>query len=350
PAGTKQATVIADSNLRSGPSASSKKLDRLAKGSLVDVLARDAGSNWFKVATPGGKTGYVAGDRIKLAENSPEPAEQPPSESQLAPSVAQSQPEPAPPPSVESAQPEISQSGSGEGDRFADCDPGCPEMVRIPSGSFEMGSNGEASERPVHPVNVKGFAIGRREITVGEWRACSDGGGCPPVSEANASDAPDAPMHNLSWDDATAYVTWLSKKTGKRYRLPSESEWEFAARAGTTGPYWWGSKIDAQFVSCKDCGGPYDKLAPPTRGVQPNPFGLVNVSGGVAEWVMDCWKPNHDGAPSDGTAREGNCGERVLRGGSWRDDHSRVTVTSRGKYDHDVRYLNNGFRIARDLD
>jgi formylglycine-generating enzyme required for sulfatase activity len=223
-------------------------------------------------------------------------------------------------------------------------------MVRIPSGSFEMGSNGEASERPVHPVNVKSFAIGRREVTVAEWRACADGGGCPAVSEANATDAPDAPMHNLSWDDAVAYVTWLSKKTGKPYRLPSESEWEFAARAGTTGPYWWGSKIDAQFVSCKDCGGTYDKLAPPTRGVQPNPFGLVNVSGGVAEWVMDCWKPSYDGAPSDGTARDGTCGERVLRGGSWRDDHSRVTVTSRGKYDHDVRYLNNGLRVARDVD
>jgi formylglycine-generating enzyme required for sulfatase activity len=215
-----------------------------------------------------------------------------------------------------------------------------------------MGNDkGDSSERPVHRVKLNQFALGQYEITVAQWKSCVAAKRCEAISQIATS--PDAtPMHNLSWDDAAAYVEWLSERTGKHYRLPSEAEWEYAARAGTGAAYWWGEGESAQYASCKDCGGTFGKLAPPSAAdLLPNPFGLVGMNGGVSEWVADCWKPTYDGAPKDGSARAlGNCSNRVLRGGSWRNDHKHITATMRGFYDHDVRYLDNGFRVARDLD
>ena len=225
-------------------------------------------------------------------------------------------------------------------------------MVALPGGEFIMGSDkGDASERPPHRVNIKPFAMAKFEVTVAQWRACVEAAGCEAISQMNTADDT-IPMLNVSWDDAAAYAKWLSEKSGKTYRLPSEAEWEYAARGDTKTPYWWGDKVSAEFASCKDCGGEYSKLTPPSSvSLKANPFGLVSMSGGISEWVLDCWNASYEGAAGDGSARtDGTCSRRVLRGGSWRDDHKHITVSSRGFYDHDVRYLYNGFRVALEIE
>lgn len=242
---------------------------------------------------------------------------------------------------------------NGAGAAFQDC-PECPVLVRIPAGRFVMGSaDGDRSERPPHPVTIaKPFALGRYEVTVAQWRACVEAGGCPAMPRMQ--DPTDStPVHNVHWQDAMAYVGWLQQRTGHRYRLPSEAEWEYAARAGTSSRYWWGEKVDGAKVACKDCGSElFERLRPPAVESQPpNAFGLSGMSGGVAEWVADCWQDGYQGAPADGRARDApDCRERVLRGGSWRDDPLYLGTTTRNFYDADVRYIANGFRVARDLE
>lgn len=233
---------------------------------------------------------------------------------------------------------------------FTDCAASCPVMVRIAAGTFEMGNaSGDGRERPVHEVSIKPFALGRHEITAGEWRKCVAAGQCRDPGLGGAADDEDAPVHNVTWDDAVAYAEWLSTETGRRYRLPSESEWEYAARAGGSMRYSGSNDASPDYVDCKDCGGEHKNAAPRGKDLKPNAFGLAGMSGGVAEWVMDCWKPSYDQAPTDGSARGGDCAKRVLRGGSWRDGRKRVTVTSRAFYDRDVPYPYYGLRIARDL-
>jgi formylglycine-generating enzyme required for sulfatase activity len=159
-------------------------------------------------------------------------------------------------------------------------------------------------------------------------------------------------MHNLSWDDAQQYVAWLSKKTGRHYRLPTEAEWEYAARGNTATRYWWGDQVGIGLANCSDCGGQQDKLRPlPINMFKANPFGLLGVSGGVSQWVADCWLPNYNAAPSDGSARDrAHCEQHVLRGGSFRNDRNNITVAVRNYYDTSVRYVGNGFRVAADLE
>ena len=160
------------------------------------------------------------------------------------------------------------------------------------------------------------------------------------------------PVHNLSWEDIGQYMAWLTKTAGHPYRLPSEAEWEYAARGGTTTRYWWGDSVGMALANCTDCGGTQDMYGPlPVDGLPANPFGLYGMLGGVAQWTADCWFPNYRGAPPDATPREGkNCDKRVLRGGSFRSLHDEITVTYRGNYDAPVRYIVNGFRVARDLE
>jgi formylglycine-generating enzyme required for sulfatase activity len=220
-------------------------------------------------------------------------------------------------------------------------------MVRIPGGSFRMGSDEDPTEKPPHPVRIQPFALGRYPVTVGEWSQCVAAKACTLVLQGD----PASPARNLSWSDAQQYADWLSRSTGQPYRLPSEAEWEYAARAGTATRYWWGDRLTPRMANCKGCGDPYDQRQPLKVGsFQANAFGLFDMAGGVAQWVADCWTGDYQGAPSDGSARtHSNCRENVLRGGSWRSDASYVRAASRASYDTNVRSPAHGMRVARNL-
>lgn len=237
-----------------------------------------------------------------------------------------------------------------KGQVFQDC-ADCPVVVRIPGGSFTMGqAKGDASASPQHTVTVRAFAIGQYPITVGEWKACVVDGGCSFTPRMTNADYR-TPVHNVSWDDAQQYTLWLSRTTGEKYRLPTEAEWEYAARAHTSTRYWWGDTMGTMLANCSDCGGRQDARTPlPVGSFKPNPFGVHDMHGGVAQWVADCWFPNYQGAPTDASARDQkNCQKRVLRGGSFRTDRETITASARGNYDSSVRYIAHGFRVARDL-
>ena len=214
-----------------------------------------------------------------------------------------------------------------------------------------MGSNADRSEKPPHSVQIGPFAIGKIVLTVAEWNACASAGGCQ-YKPAQAESAPEQrPMTNLSWDDATQYVQWLATRTGKPYRLPSEAEWEYAARSGTNSRYTWGNQVGIGNANCNGCGGPRDPLhSANVASYAPNAWGLYDVQGGVAEWVEDCWHSTYQGAPADGTPwRSSSCSRHVLRGGSWNSPPGDITVSSRNFYDANVRYLTNGVRVALTL-
>jgi formylglycine-generating enzyme required for sulfatase activity len=225
-------------------------------------------------------------------------------------------------------------------------------MVRIPGGSFLMGlTAGDASAAPQRRVTIRPFAIGQYPVTVAEWKRCVEDGVCRGMPRmAVAEDR--TPLHNASWDDAQLFVAWLSRTAGRTYRLPTEAEWEYAARANTTTRYWWGNEVGVALANCTDCGGNQDQRAPlPVGSFKPNGFGLFDTLGGVAQWVQDCWSPNYQGAATDGSAREQkSCAKRVLRGGSFRNDRVAISSAARNNYDASVRYITNGFRVARDLD
>ena len=228
---------------------------------------------------------------------------------------------------------------------FRDCER-CPEMVRLPGGTFSMGSNDDPSEQPIHQVTIMPFAIGRNPVTVGEWRLCVAAKVCK-YEPQGAED--ELPVANLSWDDAQQFVSWLSQTTSKPYHLPTEAEWEYAARGGTSTPYWWGSQVVPGVANCRTCGDPFDPAKPIKVGLlRPNPFGLHDMAGGIAEWVSDCWNNNYQGAPRNGAQSwdAPNCREHILRGGSWRSDPSDLRVASRARYDKNVRYPAHGFRVA----
>ena len=243
------------------------------------------------------------------------------------------------------------------GRAFRDC-PECPEMVVVPAGSFMMGSApGEESrgsdEGPVHRVTIaKPFAVGKYEVTFAEWDACVVAGGCGGHRPGDRGwGRGRRPVINVNWDDAKAYVRWLSDKTGKQYRLPSESEWEYAARAGTTTRYNWGHDIGRNRANCDGCGSRWDnEQTAPAGSFSANPFGLHDMHGNVWEWVEDCWNERYVGAPSDGSAwTDGNCSRRVLRGGSW-DFIPRVLRSAyRNRNRAGYRYFIFGFRVARTL-
>jgi formylglycine-generating enzyme required for sulfatase activity len=228
----------------------------------------------------------------------------------------------------------------------------CPRMVRISAGNFMMGQGAREPESlPAHRVEVRAFAIGQTPVTVGEWKACMAANRCNFLPRMRVAEDR-TPIHNVSWDDVGQYIAWLSSVSGHPYRLPSEAEWEYAARGGTSTRYWWGESVGMYLANCMDCGGAQNAYAPlPVDAMQPNPYGLYGMLGGVAQWTADCWFPNYRGAPANATPREAkDCAKRVLRGGSFRSPHDEITVTYRLFYDAPVRYLVNGFRVARDLE
>ena len=249
----------------------------------------------------------------------------------------------------------LRKAGPQVGEQFRDC-PDCPEMVVVPAGSYRMGSqDGLPRERPVHEVTIGApFAVGRYEVTFAEWDACARDGGCPrgvDIAEDLGWERGRRPVINVSWNDAQRYVQWLSRKTGKPYRLPSESEWEYAARAGTETAYSWGDDIGVNRANCDGCGGRWDddKIAP-VGSFGANTWGLHDMHGNVLEWMEDCWNDGYAGAPADESAwRAGNCADRVLRGGSWISSPSFLRAASRFRYSTGIRVSNVGFRVARTL-
>jgi formylglycine-generating enzyme required for sulfatase activity len=219
-----------------------------------------------------------------------------------------------------------------------------PEMVDLQGGSFVMGSEEDAAEKPPHKVTIAAFSIAKYPVTNGEWRQCLDSHVCTwsPVGDDSE------PVRNVSWDDAQQYIAWLSKATNHNYRLPTEAEFEFAARGGTDTKYWWGNALKDGIADCKGCGQPYDTKAPQKVDTfKPNAYGLYGMAGGVDEWVADCWHKNYVGAPANGSAWLGDkCTEHVLRGGSWKSEPRQIRSSSRTQYDTSVRYLTHGFRLA----
>jgi len=262
------------------------------------------------------------------------------------------------------------------GSTFRDCDH-CPEMVVIPAGEFVMGStqkeSGHSDEKPQHTVTIaKPLAVGKTEVTFAQWDACTAAGACPKAAD-DGYGRDNYPAINVSWNDAQAYVAWLSKETGASYRLLSESEFEYAMRAGTTTPWFWG-EAEASWGSSKaceyanlhdeagkeahpmyvwshhECNDGYGENAP-TAQYKPNGFGLYDMNGNVREWVADCHQQGYAGAPSDGSVRahEGACATRVVRGGAWVDGAATARSAYRYAEAEDFRNYQVGFRVAREL-
>jgi len=217
-------------------------------------------------------------------------------------------------------------------------------MIVLRGGSFAMGSNEDVSEKPVRQVTVKPFAMGKFPVSVREWNACAAAKACG----FTASGKDDAPVANVRWSDAKQYVAWLAETTRKPYRLPSEAEWEYAARGGTQTRYWWGDQFQPGMVNCKNCSDiPAVDQPVKVGSLKPNPFGLFDMGGGVDQWVEDCWHKNYQGAPADGSAWvENECPSHVIRSGSWRKDQNYARAANRGSYDTNVRYPTHGFRVA----
>jgi formylglycine-generating enzyme required for sulfatase activity len=235
------------------------------------------------------------------------------------------------------------------GEIFRDCD-NCPELVVVPTGDFVMGSNDTPYEKPERTIAIRRpFAIGRREVTFADWDLCADAGACKYRPDDHGWGRGDRPVINVSWDDAKLYLAWLSQGTGQRYRLPSEAEWEYAARAGTKSAFWWGRDVGAGRAQCESC-GPANRQTSPAGSFRPNGFGLYDTVGNAAEWVEDCWNDTYRNAPRDAAPwTAGDCHLRVLRGGSFTSRPSDVRSAARFRYDSDVRYYANGFRVLREL-
>ncbi len=259
---------------------------------------------------------------------------------------------PPPPPAHATLSPprEPTRRAFKPGDTFRDCAE-CPELVVVPAGSFQMGSSKNDREKPVHEVRIaKPFAIGIREVTFEEWDRCASEHSCKFRPGDRGWGRGNRPVINVSWVDAKEFVTWLSQKTGQVYRLPSEAEWEYAARGGTNTDFFWGRAIGARHANCRECSTGETEQTFPAGRYKPNPFGLYDTAGNAAEWVEDCWNDDFRGAPTNGTAwTKGQCQLRVLRGGSFDSESEYVRSNSRFRYDVDVRYSGNGFRVVREL-
>ena len=227
---------------------------------------------------------------------------------------------------------------------FKDC-ADCPEMVVLPAGSFEMGSNENGDERPVHRVNVPSFLIGKTEVTQGQWKAVM---GSNQSRFSQCGD--DCPVEQASWSDAQEFAQRLSQKTGKQYRLPSEAEWEYSARAGSNAKWSFG---DAEYQLGDHAWYAANSQNKSQRVAQkkPNAFGLFDMHGNVWEWVQDCWHENYAGAPTDDRAWTTGCSgsSQVLRGGSWFDFPAYLRSAIRLRGTPVNRFISYGFRLARTL-
>ena len=227
------------------------------------------------------------------------------------------------------------------------------EMVKLSGGSFLMGSeSGGASERPVRRVSIKPFAIGKYEVLGFQYRAFETATGRSGAEYWGDN----APVVNVSWEDAQAYIEWLNGRTGLRYRLPTEAEWEYAVRAGSTTEYHFGD--DEHYLYRYAHYAHYGELGGPIKAgsLRPNEWGLYDMLGNVWEWVEDCWHGNYEGAPSDGRAwtssHGGDCDRAVVRGGGWINGAGTLRSAYRNRLDRTFRDGGNGllgFRLVQDL-
>lgn len=246
----------------------------------------------------------------------------------------------------------------------------CPEMVVIPAGSFTMGSNYSAGEQPLRVVALNRFALAQTETTIAQYLACVNAGACKPpewleagsiynhqsgkekdyyATRGQSLSAATNPITGVSWGDAVRYVQWLSQQTGQRYHLPSEAQWEYAARAGSTARFGFGDD-EAQLTQYAWFSSNSNGKAQAVKQKQANGFGLFDMHGNVWEWTQDCWNTSYQNAPSNGSAWEsGDCSQRVLRGGSW----SKIPAILRSATRFGVSAVNRniivGFRPARTL-
>jgi formylglycine-generating enzyme required for sulfatase activity len=233
-----------------------------------------------------------------------------------------------------------------------------PQMVRIPPGTFIMGSpesetGRKSDESPQRKVTIAyPFEIGRYEVTFAQYDAFANDTQRP-LPDDRGWGRGDRPVINVSWHDAQAYVKWLSDKTGKKYRLPTEAEWEYVARADTSTAYWWGEAIGQNNAICNGCGSQWDaQQTAPVGSFKPNTFGVYDTASNVWEWTQDCWHGDYTNAPLDGTAwleqNGGDCSRRVVRGGSWLLNPRILRSANRIRFTDESIY-DTGFRVARDL-
>jgi formylglycine-generating enzyme required for sulfatase activity len=280
------------------------------------------------------------------------------------------------------------QSSAPEDREFQECTD-CPVMLAIPGGSFVMGSAANEagrfdSEGPQHPVTVRPYALGKYDVTSEQflkflketeyqpqpcdrvlklgWQSPGKGVAHPPY----VGEPPHWPAVCLNWNDARAYIAWLNQKVRQArpgliqgtgpYRLPSEAEWEYAARAGTATARWWGDELGRGNANCNGCGSAFDyRYLADVDSFAPNPFGLFGMLGNAWQWTRDCWHDSYVDAPSDGSAwvAAGDCSKHVIRGGSWENLPVFVRSAARGGNKGDGRESDYsslaGFRVARDL-
>jgi formylglycine-generating enzyme required for sulfatase activity len=230
---------------------------------------------------------------------------------------------------------------AGVGRIFRDC-PECPEMVVIPAGHAYLASGGDV-------MIAAPLAVGKFEVTFAEWDDCVAGGGCTHRPNDRPWGRGRQPVMNVSWDDVQQYVAWLSRRTGKTYRLLSEAEWEYAAQAGTGHEQV--ARAGANEANCGGCGSRWDKKQPaPVGSFAANAFGLHDMLGNVSEWTADCWDATRAGVASDGSARvTGDCALRVVRGASWNTNPGYTRSAHRSNSITDLRHVTDGFRVARTL-
>lgn len=231
-----------------------------------------------------------------------------------------------------------------DGQSFKDCAE-CPELVVVPAGSFQMGSNdGDSDEKPVHNINIKSFALGKYEVTQRQWKAVM---GNNPSKFNNCEDS--CPVEQVSWDDIQQFIQKLNVKSGRDYRLPSEAEWEYAVRGGSD--KWSHGSDDGQLGQHAWFTVNSGSITHPVGQKQANSFGLYDMHGNVWEWVQDCWHSSYSGAPFDGGAWISGCSgnERVLRGGGWYSNAAVLRSANRSGNPPGIRSVSNGFRLAKTL-
>ena len=382
--------TLKTSNLRSDPTTDASKVGTLGSDTLVQATGRLSDGSWVRISHAGG-VAWVWGklvEPVDAAEHGAwtkasggdapaleaflkaypggryaEAAQARLASLRAPPAAVVASPAPAAKPAVG-----VYPQSRGPGAVFQDC-ADCPELVVLPQGSYTMGSPSseggrDDDEGPQHRVRIGyGLAVGKYEVTVeeyrrfvrstghtagnscwtyetGKWEEHSGRGWENPGFSQGSRD----PVVCVSWEDAQSYLRWLSRETGQSYRLLSESEWEYAARAGTTTPFHTGSRITTAQANL------HGNQTVPVGGFGANLFGLHDMHGNVWEWVEDCLNGSYAGAPSDGLAwRSGECGVRVLRGGSWIGNPTDLRSAYRDWFDTGYRSYVIGFRVARTL-